>query len=142
MPLTLDRYSLDEHVNANHTITVETGTTPEDLLNPALYANISNRMNAYDHIRVRTDTGEWYAELLVLDCGKNWARVVQLYFIDLRGKETELPDNDVYNKFAVMHRGPHLKWCVIRKEDKEPIKEQCNSKQEAQSWLSSYVLTM
>lgn len=134
------RFSLSEHVNCNWTATVQAGTALEDVLNPAFFANIANKLHPYDRIVVRVDTGEYYAELLVLDCARTWAKVFVLNKHALVKDETEMVEVD--NQYEVKHLGPHNKWCVIRKLDKETIKEQCTSRQEANLWLSQHIMSL
>jgi hypothetical protein len=142
MSLDPSRFSLDEYVNQNWTLTVEAGTSLEDVLNPAFLANVANKLSPYDHIRVRVDTGEWYAELLVTSCGRAWAKLHKLYEVKLVNPNEEAMQEDAMSQFLIQHRGAHLKFCVVRKSDNEPIKEQLTSKQEAQGWLTSYLLTL
>lgn len=142
MSLDPSRFALDEYQNSNYTVTVETGTTLDDVLKPEFLANVAPKLRPYDHIRVRVDSGEWYAELLVITCGRVWAKMIPIFTVDLSCKEIEQIESNALDQFYVKHRGPHLGWSVIRRKDNEPIKEQCASKQEAQAWLSSYVLTL
>lgn len=140
--LDISRFSLDEHVNQNWTLTVESGTTLDAVLKPEYLANVSARLRPYDRIRVRVDTGEWYAELLVLTCGRVWAKLVPIFTVDLAPKEIEVLESEICDQFFIQWRGPHLRFCVLRKLDKEPIKEQLQSREEADSWLSSYTRTL
>lgn len=143
MSLDVARFSLCEHVNQNWVLTAETGTTVEDALKPDYLANVAGKLRQYDKIHVRVDTGEWYAELLVVACGKNWAKAVVTLHVEFSESVNEDEGRDeVFSLYSVQHRGPHLKWCVIRKADKEPIKENCATKGEAQAWLSSYIMTL
>lgn len=141
MRLEPTRCALDEHVNQNWTLTVEPHVTVEDVLHPEFLANVSARMRPYDHVRVRTDTGEWYAELLVLSCGRTWAKMVLLYKIDLTTKDVDLTQAAPNDEYIVQYRGPHLRFCVTRKSDRSSIKEQCQSKEEANTWLADYIRT-
>lgn len=142
MALDPRRFTLDEHTNQNWTLTVEENTTLEDVLKPEFLANVAAKMRPYDRVRVRVDSGEWYAELLVITCGRVWAKLVPVFTVDLACKEVEQIESEAYDQFLVKHRGPHLGWCVLRKADNESIKEKCQTKQEAQSWLASYVMTL
>jgi hypothetical protein len=138
------RVTLDEYVNQNWTVTVEAGTTIEDILKPEFFSNISSKMRPYDHMRVRTDAGEWYGEFLVLSCGRVWAKLAPIFTMDLTSKDIELTQAGVADgmeQYEVAFRGPHLKFCIIRKSDRESIKEQLQTKAEAQAWLASYVIT-
>lgn len=142
MSLNPSRFSLDETANQNWSLTVEAGTTLDDVLRPDFLANVSKQMRPYDRIRVRIDTGEWYAELLVLTCGRAWAKLVTIFKIDLAENSLEELEGGVLDQYFIKFNGPHLKYCVIRKSDKEPIKEGCGTKAEAQSWLSNYMLAI
>ena len=136
------RFSHTEHKNQNWTLTVEAGTSIEDILNPAFLANVANFLQPYDIIHARIDTGEWYAQFLVVDSGRAWAKLVRLAYVELVYEGEDAPNEELFSQYTVEHKGPHLKWCVIRKSDKEKIKEQCASKGEAQNWLTSYTMTL
>ena len=132
------RFELTEHANQDKTITVEEGTKLSDLEVPAFYSNVAVQLRPYDHIRVRIDTGEWYAELLVLSCGKNWAKVKVLNKYDLESKDTLLQGPDL-SGYEVKYRGPHHKHSVVRVSDSEVIKDEFSDKREAEAWLLDYV---
>lgn len=140
MSLDPSRFHGDEYVNTNWTVTVEAGTSIEDVLNPAFFANIAVKMHQYDRIRVRIDTGEWYAELLVLDCARTWAKTFKLSYFELVKPGADDPAID--DQYFVKHNGPHYKFCVIRKTDKEIMKEGFATKQEAHAWLAAHILSM
>lgn len=142
MSLDPARFALDEHVNCNWTVTVEAGTSLEDVANPAFFANIAAKLHPYDHIRVRIDTGEYYAVLLVLDCGRAWAKTFVLSKHDLTKNHDEGPSAGADKDYLIKFQGPHKKWCVIRKSDKEVIKEGCSAERDANLWLSQYVVTL
>ncbi len=141
MKLDVTRFSLAEQVNQGWTVTVESGTTLQDVLQPEFFANVSSRLRPYDRMYVRIDTGEWYAELLVLSCGRVWAKLIPVFTLDLTTQDVEVSQADAADRYLIQYRGPHLKFCVIRRVDKAPIKEQLENKAEAQAWLSSYLLT-
>lgn len=138
MKLDVTRMQLDESANSNFTITAEAGTTIEDVMRPEFFANVAYKFHPYDHIRARVDTGEWYAEFLVLSCGRVWAKVIPIFEINLVSKDIEVTQADASDDFEVMFRGPHLKWCIIRKADRESIKDGIENKAEATAWLSAH----
>ena len=143
MSLDTARFSLYEHQNQTHVATAESGTSLKDVLEPNYFSNVANKLQPYDRIHVRVDTGEWYAELLVTSCGKNWAKTLVMYEVEFKENINEdETQNEAFSKFLVKHNGPHQKWCVIRKSDNEPIKVQCASRQEASAWLASYLNTL
>lgn len=136
------RFNQEGHTNMVWSLTVVAGTTIEQVLEPAFLANVASNLTPYDRINVNVDTGEWYAQFLVVSCGRVWAKLVPLVVLDLTTKDDDQLEGEAFEKFIVQYRGPHLKFCVVRKEDKEPIKEKCQSKAEANAWLSQYVLTL
>lgn len=141
MSLDPSRFSLNEYVNSDWTLTVETGTTLDDVQKPEFLSNVAAKLHPYDTIRVRIDTGEWYAVLLVVNCARTWAKTVKLIGpIKLVAEDTE--PQEVDSQYEIKFLGPHKKFCVIRKMDKEIIKEQCATKPEANGWLTSYLLTL
>jgi len=140
MSLDPSRFAHDEHVNTNWTVTVEAGTSLDDVMNTAFFANIASKLQPYDHIRVRVDTDEWYAELLVVSCGRVWAKTIKLLHVKLVSDEAE--PEDVDSQYLIEFKGPHKKWVVIRKADKEIIREGCANKQDANVWLASHLITL
>lgn len=142
MTLNPSRFALDEVTNQNWTITVEEGVSMDDVLKTDFLADVASRLRPYDRLRIRCDTGEFYAEVLVVACGRAWAKLVPIFHVDLEAKDLDEEQGEAFDQYKVMFRGPHLKFCVIRKSDNEPIKEQCANKAEAQAWLSSHLLTL
>lgn len=139
MSLDPARFSLDEQKNQTWCLTVEEGTKLEDVLKQSFLSNVSSQLRPYDKIRVRVDSGEWYAELMVVSCGRLWAKTIPIFTIDLAEKDADDTD-DADSEYFVKWRGPHLKWCVVRKSDKAPVKEGMESKSEAANWLASYLM--
>lgn len=142
MSLDPTRFNEECHKNTNWSLTVEAGTTLEDVLEPSYLSNVTQKLTIYDRLHVSVDTGEWYAELLVVACGRVWAKLVVLNKVELVNKDDDQLDGEAFEKFIVQYRGPHLKFCVVRKEDKEPIKENLSTKVEANAWLQSHLLTL
>jgi hypothetical protein len=129
------------YVNNNWTITVETGVTLENILEPEFLSNMASQMHPYDRICVRTDDGDWYAELLILSCGRTWVKAIKLMEIQLTPVDVVPLDAEGADKYRIMNRGPHLQFCVIRKVDGATIKEQLPSRLTAQNWLQEFLKT-
>lgn len=142
MSLDPTRFNEEPHKNTSWVLTVESGTTMEDVLNPSFLSNVAPKLSMYDRIRVSVDTGEWYAELLVVAHGSVWAKLVPLLHLDLVNKDDDQLTGEAFEKFIVQYRGPHHRFCVIRKEDKEPIKNNFHSKAEANAWLEQHVMAL
>lgn len=120
-----------------YVVTAEPETTKEDLLKPEYWAHVANKLRPWDRLEVRSDDGTFFAELLVLESSRVWARVHLLQHITLTSADvaqTQARNQD----YEVRFRGPVLKWCAIRLSDAEPIKERMGSKEEAQAFLAAY----
>ena len=133
--LTDARFGLAEHKRNDWVATAEQGTTIEDVLKPEYWSYVSGRFAPYDHIEVRVDDGEWLLELLVTACGRNFAKVAVLGQHSLvKASNIKLPDSG----YEVLWKGPHLKFCVIRKSDSEKIREGYATKEEGLTWVREF----
>jgi len=110
------------------------GTTLADIQSDSYWALMAAQFKPYDRIEVRLDTGEWLAELLVLQCERTWAKVHLLKAYEL----TAVDDVPISNRHKVEWKGPQRKWTVIRGSDMAVVRESFASRSEANDWLSSY----
>ena len=133
------RIKATDHEVTDFSATVEMGTTPEQIFSPEFFAHVAPKLTPYSKIRVRTDDGSWYMELLVLSVGRTWAKCVPLFQISLTSEDVDLTEAETNDKYKVMFRGPHLKWSVSRKEDGAVLREQMESKRDAETWLREYI---
>ncbi len=122
-------------------VTVEKGTKLEHMQNPSFWSHVSNKLRPWDHIEVRSDDGTIYAEFLVLACDRTWAKVHKLRFESLTTSDVS-QTQAAMEEFELEHRGPHLKWGVIRKSDRAVLKENLQTKGEARTWLEEYRKTV
>jgi len=116
--LTEPRIKGAEYERNTWVVNAEQGTTVSDVLEPLYLSCVSQRLSPYDRIEVRIDTGEWMLELLVLGCGRNFAKVCLLHKHELEPTEFELP---AAQKHKIEWKGPQHKWCVIRLADGEML---------------------
>jgi hypothetical protein len=135
------RYSQSEYANRNHTVTIEQGTTIEEVANPAFFAHIAHKVSPYDVIRVLSDDGTIYAELLVRSVGRAWVATQPLHWVNLTTVDVELTQAQQNERsgYLVVHKGPHLKWCVVRRTDSAMIHEGDASEEACNSWLGDYL---
>jgi hypothetical protein len=49
-----------------------------------------------------------------------------------------MTESDKFDSYEIKHRGPHLKFCVIRKSDNSPVREGLETKGEAHNWLQEF----
>ncbi len=129
------RMKLAEYERNDWVVNAELGTTLEDIQTTSFFAHMAKDMKMYDHIEVRIDDGTWLAYLIVLDTGRNWAKVKLLNHVCLI-------DGDAVPVASVMHsvefKGPQFKWSVIRLSDKEKIKTGCSTRIEAEAWMREH----
>jgi hypothetical protein len=89
---------------------------------------MASRLQPFDRIEVRLETGEWIMELVVIDNGRNWARVHPLHVYDLQQARFVPAAQD---SLEVAFKGPHLKHCVIRSADGEILAKGISTKEDA-----------
>jgi hypothetical protein len=118
---------------------VEVGVKVEDLANPAFWAHVSSKMRPYDHVEVRAEDGTWMAQLLVLACDRNWAKLHLLHHHNLTTSDVSLSQAA---KYDVQYKGPHKKHCVVRLADGEEIKTGISTKDEAHGVMREYEKTV
>lgn len=120
-------------------VTVEAGTTIEQMESRDYWAHVANKLRPYDEIKVRSDDGAFYAHFLVLACDRTWAQVHRLSYHDLlpAAAKAEIPD-----EYEIKWGGPYLLHRVIRKSDKAVLKENFQTKLDAMQWLDEYRKTV
>jgi len=130
------RLGLAEAKRQDWVVDAEEGTRIEDVLDPMYWAHTAARFSPYDRIEVRIDTGEWLLDLIVLQAGRNYARVHLAAKHDLAGASAEVPAGSVKHK--VEWKGTHKKWCVIRIADSAMLQEGLQSKELAAEWMNNH----
>jgi hypothetical protein len=138
--ITADRMRLAEVERQEWCVNAYFGTTVEHVLQPGYWANMASKMKPYDHVEVRVDDSTWLAHLLVLEAGRNWARVMVLAKWRLDG--ADVAQSIVAEEFKIEFKGPQLKWCVIRKRDAAYMSQQHRERSQAEDWLRSYERTL
>ena len=139
--LPADRWKLREQANAEHTITMELGTTMEDVAKPAYFAHIAAKLTPYDKIIVRADDGKIYGELLVLAVSHAWVKTYPLHWVDLDKVNASVSAKgaESMSGFTIEHKGPHLQWCVVRKNPSGIVHSGEPDEERARSWLLDYL---
>lgn len=141
-----DRFKLAEHERNVWSITVEEGITRAQIIDPAFLAHVGAKLRPYDQIEVRCDDGTMYARLMVLQADRTWARVHVMEWHDLTTRDVALsqseaptPQVDRQQGYEVAWKGPHKKWCVIRKLDSQYVREEEETKANAAKWLEDWL---
>ena len=119
------RVQLAEYWRQDWCCNAEEGTTVQDILEPKYWALVCARFKPYDHIEVRLETGEWIAELIVLQADRLYAKVHLLKLHDLIVDGDETPTATGY---MAVWKGPQKKWCILRLADRHIVKEEIADK--------------
>jgi len=131
------RFGLAEFERQDWVATAEMGIKPEDLLDPGYWAHVSARMKPFDRIEIRAEDGSWIAELLVLGCDRNWAKIHIMSAHNLTNTDvSQTQSASIQHK--VEWKGPHKKFVVIRLADSNILKEGIADKAEAYLWMREH----
>ncbi len=131
------RMGLAEQMRQDWVVNAEEGTTIQDVLTPGYWAHMAAQMQVYDRIDVRLETGQWLLELIVLDVGRNYARVYLAHRHDFAEVDMDVPTNAITHK--VEWKGPQRKHVVIRLSDSAAIQEGFSTKSEAMAWMENHI---
>lgn len=128
-------------------VTVEQGTKREDLKRPEFWSLVSADFRPYDRIEVRCDDGTFFAEFVVLSCDRTWARVHELIYCLLGTQDVSLSEAAILEargRYKVEWRGPHLKFCVERKDGENiaRVQQELPDKVAATVWLENHLKTV
>lgn len=115
------------------TVTPEFGTPVEALADPAYWAHVSSKLRRGDVITALAEDDVYFAEFLVLNAGKLFAKVVLIRKIEIT--PAQMFNADVPKGYEIKFRGPK-KWGVLR--GKDVLKEDMG-KEEAEAWLKDHL---
>lgn len=131
--LTADRIKPAEFVRNVFRVNAPEGVAYKDVLVPDFWAHVSATFSRGDSLEVFAEDSSWYAQLLVLDASRLHAKVTPLIYQNFQIKAKKEVDPD----FSVEFKGPQRKWSVLRKKDKEIVKDGFESKDDAATWLEA-----
>ena len=119
-------------------VTAHENTEPEDLLNPEYWSHNAERLRPFAKIEARADDGSWYAEYLVLESSRRWARLHLLCKHNLSTPDVSLSQAK-FGEYLVEFRGPERQWSVVSKATKEVMREGEQTEAAAYRWLSERI---
>lgn len=134
--LTASRLKQAEFTRTIWSVEVEQDTPFEEITKPEFWAHVAAKLKPLNRIEVFEESGKYWAELIVLSTGKMEARVAVLRKIDLQTPAAAVVD---LGEHEVNWGGPHQKHRVVRKSDKEVVKDGFGTKEEAQQWLADHL---
>lgn len=130
------RFQGAEFVRNQWAVISEAGTPVEALSNPAYWAHVSAKMRPRDRVEVFCEDGSYYAEFLVLDAGKLFAKVALLNSYQISpvtpGSMGDLPPG-----YAVKYQGAQFKWSVLR--GTERLHDGSATEADARRWLDDHL---
>jgi replicative DNA helicase len=147
MALTPNRLTQAEFARVIFAVTPEYGTKIEDVLKPEYWAHVASKLKPRCRIEVLAEDNSYFAELLVVTCGKTFASVTVLRHIDLTGKVAKpqtAPDNtEGLGEFStadhyVDYVQGQSKGRVIQRATKIVVKDGFASKKEAAKWMRDH----
>lgn len=138
--LTPDRIQGADFIRVVYAITPAIGTEVEHFLKPEYWAHVAAKLRPHTRIEAVSEDNSWFAEMIVMSCGPNWAKVRVLRFVDLLdGAQTVTAQPD--SAYEVLWAGVKAKFRVVHKVDKTVVKEGFQTKVEAHKWLQDYELS-
>lgn len=142
-PIEPNRMRGGEFIRVIYCVTAFDDTQPEDLLVPEYWAHCAQTFKPWDRIEAVANDGTWWAELVVLESGRNWTRMHLMRKHNLTTADVAQSQMDsLLLAYDVKHRGPHCKWSVVRRSDKQVLHEFAETKASAEAWLNSHLAAM
>lgn len=136
-PTRLREAEAERHV---WTHTVPAGITFEEVQRPDYWSHVANLLRPCSRIEVLSEDMSWFAELIVLDADRLWAKVAPLRFVELASKD--VPAEIAASGYEVAYKGPEKKHCVIRLSDKAIVQEGIAKKVDAEAWITQHLQTI
>jgi hypothetical protein len=149
--LSMGRFKPTEHFNNNWAAALSAEHTIEDALKPDFWSHVGGVVKPGDTIRLIPEKNDFYALLIVMQAARGFAKVKVIDFVDLTAPTAIVSADDVISDdlpgvieddLEVAYKGPHLKHCVIRKSDKQILKDCISAKVEAEQWMRDHQAAM
>jgi len=121
---------------------VESGHTIEDIKNPAYWGVITNQVVAFDRIFAVAEDGSWCAELIVTAVEPTWIAIFVLKEYKLSAAEDFQVEGALTRKDFDVSYIAGTGFRVLRKSDKQMIKDGCATKNEANLAIDTYIKTV
>lgn len=139
-PLPENRWSLREFRDPGHYVVLERGTPYEAVFEPSFWASIAAKAKFQpgQSLRVVNDELTIFADLVVLDCGRNWATMAEFQKRTLDELVKSRPPLKQQQRHKVEYAGPIDKYRIIR-DDNQVIKAGFESDHQANDHLRDYL---
>ena len=133
-PVRPSEFSLLQHKSNQHSCVLPAGIGKDDLENPALWQNVSNKIQITDEIRMIAEDMSFVAYGIVTACYANDVRVRITHGCDLEDIEIDMPED----RYSIKLRGMK-KWTIIDNRDGSIIKENIATQKLALNERDDYV---
>ena len=129
------RLKVGEHARISWDVVVPVEVEIADLEDKNFWSLHAERFtDSVDEVRVIRDDMAWVAYCIVLRHSRNWAQLKVLHFYELGDVEPR-KESDTY---SIEWKGPHNKWCVLRKSDGDVVKKQLQTREDAHTWMTEH----
>jgi hypothetical protein len=132
------RMLVSEAVQLSYFVSVDQGVTREQVLHPDFWRHVAIKLQPYTRINVTTDDGEYYLELLVISCGRNWAVVKELSHTKLQSDIDTSKLDESASMLQAKFMGGINKWCIINSNTDDVLKKGLQTKDEAISFIKEH----
>lgn len=140
------RFKQAEYERTIYRCVPEAGTSLGTLLEPPFWAHVAAKLKPYDRIEVIAEDNAYFAELLVLETGRMWAKVRMLTHVMLDAGHGEddamIAAAEGDPEYRIEFKGPHRKHVVVRNSDDAVVKEGISTKGEASQWLRDHIKSL
>lgn len=136
--LTGSRFKIAEQMRNSWVCSVEPGTSLEQVLDTAFFANYAKLVGPWDKIEINCEDGAFYAELLVVQSGTGWVKCQVLQSVDLQAPI----EVDEQCDFEIKYTNRYSNFRVIRKSDKKVVQDNLQTKADAAAWLAGHLKTI
>lgn len=133
------RFKLADYKRNEFRVTPEHGTTLEDIQKPEFWTHVAAQLAQFDTIEVIPEDGSFYAELLVITSGKQFATVKLLRHVELeRTVKKDAPEAQMHPDYRIEWGGVAEKHRIVR-SDGEVMAKGLQKKADAEAWLKDHL---
>ena len=136
------RFQQAEQVRTVYCATAEAGHTFQQMLHPDYWAHEARKLQPYQLVECRCDDGTFWGLALVLETGRNWAKLHQIMYVPLDTKDVAQTRSAVDEAYRIEYKGAHLKHVVIRNSDNAIVFDGIQRKADAQAKLAEHLKTI
>lgn len=129
-------FGLAAHSFREFNVNVPASMSNEELVNPNAWQNVINQCRPGDEIRVRADDDSFTARLYVAHVAGTESRLRLIYKAQF--EELDIEELDANAPYFIRLQGPK-KFCIIKRDTGEVIKDMIPTKKDAHIELDDYM---